>query len=70
MEKPILYVDLSLQTDKAIDLAYFLRKIKNDGYSTVALDYELVDPRVNVLHVIPRVKLKIKRKFRLKASRF
>lgn len=33
------YSDLSLQTEKPIDLAYFLKKVKNNGYSTIALDY-------------------------------
>lgn len=33
------YSDLSLQTEKPIDLAYFLNKVKNNGFSTVALDY-------------------------------
>ena len=32
------YADLSLITEKAIDLKYFVNKIKGNGYSVVALD--------------------------------
>jgi hypothetical protein len=35
-------------TEKVIDIGYFLEKVKNNGYSNVALDFELSDPKVNV----------------------
>lgn len=44
-EKNTSYSDLSLQADKAIDVSYLLNKIRGNGYSTVALDYELADPK-------------------------
>lgn len=64
------YSDLSLQTEKPIDLAYFLNKVKNNGYSTVALDYEITDPKVNV-HVwfYSRAKSKTRGKSKWRAWR-
>jgi hypothetical protein len=43
-----LYFDLSVVGEKAIDIGYFLQKVKNNGYSAVALDFEITDPKSNV----------------------
>jgi hypothetical protein len=48
MEKHLSYFDLSVVGEKAIDIGYFLQKIKNNGYSGVALDFEITDPKSNV----------------------
>lgn len=39
MNLPSTYSDLSIAADKVIDIPFFLKKVQNNGYSTVALDY-------------------------------
>jgi hypothetical protein len=39
MEPPSTYADLSLVVDKIIDVPFFLKKIQNNGFSVVALDF-------------------------------
>jgi hypothetical protein len=38
MDTPSTYADLSLITEKAIDVTFLVNKIKVNGYSIVALD--------------------------------
>lgn len=51
MDPPSTYADLSILPDKVIDGGYFLNKVKANGYSIAALDYELTDPKPNVFHL-------------------
>ena len=54
MDTPSTYADLSLITEKAIDIAYFVNKIKGNGYSIVALDQEVTDPKQIVTILLAR----------------
>lgn len=40
------YVDLSVNPQKAIDINYLITKIKDNGYSTFAIDYAFNDDTV------------------------
>ena len=45
MDTPSTYADLSLITEKAIDVTFLVNKIKLNGYSILALDQEVTDPK-------------------------
>ena len=49
-----MYTDLSINAEKVIDLGFLLSKLKTDGYTAFALDYEFSDNTIfkkNVLNV-------------------
>ena len=52
-----MYTDLSVIVEKAIDIAFLLSKLKNNGYDTFALDHEFKDESIfkdNVSNLLVR----------------
>lgn len=52
MDAPFGYADLSLLAEKAIDVTHLINKIKGNGYSIVALDQHVADPKLIVVIAI------------------